>query len=396
MAIESQYRINELNECVRNHVVDVSTWLNSCELRLSSEFGCGVFASRDIKANEILFADRPLLLGPTGNKSEPIVCVVCYEKIGNNSVSHLSAKQCGLVLCGRSVCAEKHESECQYIQKWKPLNPHEFSFTKAKALFVIRSLFLNEEQKKFLNLMQKNYISLKNEIYFDGEFENFPQDNETLECLRAASAAINTNAFKVLYSSSESEDISVRGFYPIMSLVNHNCLPNVRHDIDNKFVSRVFATRLIKKDEQIFMSYSQLLWGTNSRRMHMMMSKQFLCACDRCADPTENSTYLSAICCPENSCDGFVLPIEPINFKSNAKCNCCGKICERKRFVQTQEMSASMIRGFLSSHFTVSDLNNFIKARLRKILPDTSQFVVESKLKAVWKCETTNSEGMHR
>ncbi|XP_031631799.1 SET domain-containing protein SmydA-8-like [Contarinia nasturtii] len=394
--IERQNRINELKECIKDHVNDLSAWLNSCELRDSIEFGCGIFATRDIQPNELLFSDKPLLLGPTGNKHEPIVCVICFEKIENDVSCFLCPGQCGLVLCGNTACANQHEIECQLLQKWKPQNPNEVSFNKLKAMLVIRSLFLDKKQRNIFNLMQKNYISEQNDIYFDDEFEHFPDDKETVAALRDASAAINTNTFKVLYRCDGSDDVSVRGFYSIMSLVNHKCSPNARHDIDKHFVGRIFAARPIKKDEQIFISYSQLLWGTNSRRMHMMVSKQFLCSCNRCLDPTENSTNLSAIRCLNKDCDGLVLPIDAINFKSHAKCNLCEKMCENQRFLQIQEMSALITKNFVNKDFTLSELDHFIEFRLCKLVPKSNQFVVESKLKAIRMFSGTTFEDQNK
>lgn len=390
--IQSQNRINKLNECVKNHVDDVSIWLNSCELR-STEFGCGVFATRDIEPNELLFGDKPLLLGPTGNKFEPIVCVMCYEKIKDDLSSHLCPNKCALVLCGESGCAAQHIDECQLLQKWKPKNPTELSFKKLKGLLVIRSLFLSKDQRTFFNLMQKNYLSIENDLYFNNEFEHFPQDKETNDALRAALAAINTNAFKILYRIDRSGDVGISGFYPIMSLINHKCSPNTRHDIDRKFVGRLFAARPIKNGEQIFMTYSQLLWGTSSRRMHLMFSKHFRCMCDRCIDSTEYSTNLSAIRCSDRSCIGLVLPIDPINLKSNGKCNCCGQTCESRRFFQIHEMAASMTKHFINGNFTLSDINHFIENRLFKLVPKSNQFVVEMKLKAIWKCAANSYDG---
>lgn len=386
---ECQKRIDELNECIKSHVENQSIWSNLCELRMFSN-GCGVFAIRDIEPNELLLGDKPLIVGPTGNKHEPVVCALCFELINNDMSSSLCVGQCGLVLCGRDVCKKQHENECKLLQKWKPKNPNKFSFVIAKAMLVIRAIFLNDEKRKFLDLMQKNY---EKDIYFDKEFEHFPEDKETVTFLRAASAAMNTNAFKVLYRTSCAGDICVRGFYPIMSLINHTCSPNTRHDVDDKLVGRIFAVRPIKKDEQICISYSQLLWGTGSRRMHMMVSKQFSCACNRCADPTENSTYLSAVRCQDKTCSGFLLPIEPIKFQSDAKCNLCGTICERKRFLQIQEMFATITKHFLHSHFTLAELKHFIESRLYKNLPDCNQFVVQAKLKAIWKCDPINFEG---
>lgn len=392
---EIQSRIDQLNDCIRKHVEDVSIWSNSCELRTFSN-GCGVFATRDIEPNELLFGDKPMMLGPSGSKNEPIVCVVCYDRLENQSIPNLCSGQCGLVLCDKSVCAKCHERECELLQKWEPKNPNEYSLKKAKALLVVRALFLSADERRFFDLMQKNYSDYKKEMFFDTEFANFPKDKETIDCLRAASVAINTNGFKVLYRGGENgaADVNVGSFYPIMSLLNHQCLPNSRHDINDKFVSRVFATRHIRKDEQIFISYSQLLWSTNTRRMHMMMSKQFFCACDRCADPTESGTNLSAIRCQNKPCTGLLLPIEPINFKSDAKCTTCHQVCESRRFLQMQEMGATMTKNFLSKPFAMDELNHFVEQRLYKIVPDCSQFVIECKLKAIWKCDSTNYDGI--
>ncbi|XP_055304034.1 SET domain-containing protein SmydA-8 [Sitodiplosis mosellana] len=391
--IDSENRINELNTCIQHHVDDVSTWLKSCELRVSSNCGCGVFATRDIEPNELLFGDKPLILGPTGNKMDTIVCVMCYERIGHDVTSHLCSNRCGLVLCGESACAERHKNECELLQNWKPKNPNELSFTRLKAMLIIRSLILNVEHKKFLGLMQKNYTSWTNEIYFDKEFDNFPRDKETVAVIRDASAAINANAFMILYRSDNCGDVNVRSFYPIMSLINHNCVPNARHDIDSEFVNRIFAARPIKKGEQIFISYAQILWGTPSRRMFTAISKQFQCTCERCADPTEKSTYLSAIRCVDKSCNGMVLPLE-LSFKTEGKCNVCGKICDNKRLLQTQDMSAAITKNFLNQNFTISDLKHFMEGRLYKLVPECNQFVVEAKLKAIWKCDGMSFEDL--
>lgn len=394
--VGSQNRIDQLNDCIKKHMEDVLIWSNSCELRIFSN-GCGVFATKDIEPNELLFEDKPMILGASGSKNEPIVCVVCFEKLENEVNSYLCMGQCGLVLCGKSVCAEKHQMECKLLQKWKPTNPSEFSLNRAKALLVIRALFLNDDERKFLDLMQKNYTEYEKEMFFSSEFENFPHDQETIDYLRAASVTMNTNAFKVLFRSGENgaADVCVCSFYPILSLINHHCLPNSRHDINDKFVSRVMASRRICKDEQIFISYSQILWGTNTRRMHIMVSKQFFCSCQRCADTTEMSTNLAAICCQNKTCGGFMLPIEPINFKSDAKCTACDLICECRRFLLMQEMCANMCKNFLNKTFTMDELDHFVKQRLYKIVPDCSQFVVECKLKAIWKCNATNYDGIH-
>jgi len=62
--------------------------------------------------------------------------------------------------------------------------------------------------------------------------------------------------------------------------------------------------------------------GTKDRRAHLRQSKFFICDCQRCADPTECGTFLSALKCPECS-KGWLLPIDPIDDESVWKCDKC-------------------------------------------------------------------------
>lgn len=241
--------------------------------------------------------------------------------------------------------------------------------------------------------MQKNYTNIKKDIYFESEFQQFPQDAKIINELRASSAAVHTNAFMILYRANDSINVNVRGFYPIAGLMNHNCVPNTRHDVDEKFSFRVSATRLIKKDEEIFTSYSQLLWSTNSRRMQNLISKQFLCTCKRCIDPTECGTNLSAIRCQNKACCGIVFPIESINFRSNVKCTVCETIYDNNRYLQVNEIAGSMVKSFLASTFDLSKMIEFMKTKLSIIVPDYSQFIIQLKLDAIFKIEPATYQG---
>ena len=49
------------------------------------------------------------------------------------------------------------------------------------------------------------------------------------------------------------------------------------------------------------------------------MSKCFWCSCSRCADPTENGSYMSGMKC--SKCSGYLLPTDPLNLDSNWKCS---------------------------------------------------------------------------
>lgn len=98
----SIHRIAVLSECIKQHIGEDNIWSENCALRQTNEYGCGVFAARDIEPNETLFRDIPLMLGPTGKSTDPIVCVLCYCKMKDKPEKYLCKNKCGLVVCESS------------------------------------------------------------------------------------------------------------------------------------------------------------------------------------------------------------------------------------------------------------------------------------------------------
>jgi hypothetical protein len=96
--------------------------------------------------------------------------------------------------------------------------------------------------------------------------------------------------------------------------MNHDCSPNIRYAYEKNSIMAVRASKLIKKGEQIFNSYTKFLWGTQQRRIHLAYSKNFLCKCPRCIDATEFESYISALKCVRPDCDGvgIMLPVNPL------------------------------------------------------------------------------------
>ena len=57
----------------------------------------------------------------------------------------------------------------------------------------------------------------------------------------------------------------------------------------------------------------------------MAYSKHFQCDCERCCDPTELGTYLSALKCMKCSV-GYYLAQDPLSESSAWKCEACGSL----------------------------------------------------------------------
>ena len=70
--------------------------------------------------------------------------------------------------------------------------------------------------------------------------------------------------------------------------------------------------------------------ATYARRPVLRAKWYFDCACDRCCDPTECGSYLSALLCPSPSpskpCSGTVLSCNPLSGSSDWTCHTCGAL----------------------------------------------------------------------
>lgn len=58
----------------------------------------------------------------------------------------------------------------------------------------------------------------------------------------------------------------------------------------------------VKEGEQLFITYTYILSGTQARQELLRKGKFFSCKCERCIDPTELGTHFSSILCQK--CEG--------------------------------------------------------------------------------------------
>lgn len=167
--------------------------------------------------------------------------------------------------------------------------------------------------------------------------------------------------------------------------MNHNCKPNIYYVYDDKKVMNVKASKLIKKGEQIFNSYTKFLWGTQQRRVHLAYSKNFLCKCDRCVDRTELNSFISGIkCIKATKCDGIMLPINPLVIKSAWKCEKCDLQLNHARISNITDILSKQIFNRILKE-PMSLINQYLKEKLPTFLPDSNQFVIELKLQIMLK-----------
>lgn len=125
---------------------------------------------------------------------------------------------------------------------------------------------------------------------------------------------------------------------------------------------RVRATVDIKKGELISVpyTYDHMNFGTYGR---VIRQQSFNCKCQRCLDPTELGTYNSAIKCYKCH-QGLVLPINPVDIKSEWKCDQCSSLFPGEFVILSVEALSDEVENCES----VEELENFITMHRDKTL----------------------------
>lgn len=90
-------------------------------------------------------------------------------------------------------------------------------------------------------------------------------------------------------------------------MFEHSCKPNLSKSFTAQNEIVFWAPNSIKANEHLSISYTDVLWGTQSRRFHLQQTKHFDCDCTRCQDVTEFQTFMSSLNCLKCH-EGFITP----------------------------------------------------------------------------------------
>ncbi|XP_049531229.1 SET domain-containing protein SmydA-8 isoform X1 [Anopheles darlingi] len=365
-------------------------------------YGRGLVATRDIAVHDLVFVDRPILLGPRVNNYEVIFCASCYRILKR---LQLCSGGCRLPICARCDYATSpssaHRAECELIQGWQPKDAGRYAKHILYALTSIRGFLLSERDRSIVLQMEghpprKEMTTEIEQLLKAGYFGNLPADGTDVRYLRQLVDVLNTNAFEtsrvVVDEDNNDHEIILRGLYVLGAMMNHCCRPNVRYVFDDQLRMRVYASRPIRAGDQILNNYSNILWGTQHRIIHLCFSKHFLCICERCKDPTEFGTYLGALKCVRERCDeGRLLPVNPLKISSIWRCNRCDLKLDNIKASKIQEIASRMVLNNAIKRDSAHIIAYLSEHLVRFLLP-TNQFTVELKLQAIKKIR---GEGRH-
>ncbi|XP_050308456.1 SET domain-containing protein SmydA-8-like [Anthonomus grandis grandis] len=357
------------------------------EVQSNKELGRYLIAKRDLEPGDLIFIDSPLVFGPRPYKIQegPFPCVGCCKLLEDKIVL---CPECGWPACDVGCpglkLAQQHGLECQVL-KLMPAkqnqSPHEYF--RYDTLIILRALFLQKtNQKKWtalinledhlenrgpnsdvfksvqekVNYIQQKYIApLKMYEQQTGQ-SILPQVSADL--IHKIYGALDVNATEI------TEPVDLFVLYPTASLLEHNCLPNTCQIIDNDDYKITFRAALtIKKGHHISTTYTNILWGTQERRTHLKENKYFSCFCDRCSDPTEFSTYFSALVClgtEDQPCKGIQLPTEPTLPDPDWVCNKCNIKLPNKDVVNFVSHLSKEVDKELEKKPKLEDLEEFL------------------------------------
>jgi len=302
-------------------------------IKKSDYVGRYIVASRDIKPGENIFSDKPACIGPD-NSSKPL-CLGCFRKVSGI----YKCPRCNWPMCQPSCTTSPyHVDECALFRKRgaKITIPwYDKPCTYYDAILPLRVLLLKYSNPKVYELV--NLLMDHNDMLDEATVKRrqtlvdflrksckLAQDFSNEEVHKVL-GILSVNSFVVHDGGSDEANSDLIGLYPWTSLMSHHCTANTKITTREDFSYVCTSTVLIPAGEEIVTNYHHYhyqFYGTPYRRSDLKGTWSFECICKRCQDPTENETYVSAVIC--NTCKGGrLLPIKPLNFKSDYGCDTC-------------------------------------------------------------------------
>jgi len=315
--------------------------------------GQGLVASREVHPGETLLTDSSILLGPASSN----VCIVCCR--GGECILE-RCSSCSHPLCQSCRATESHsKEECDALSK---LGYHQDFYNL--VLPIRFGLLKARDEDMYEWLLQ--YIDHNQERH-----SNNPAMQESVDrmatlvgnCLPQVGVEEASRIIGVLFTNCfefKLAHIEARALYPLVSMVNHSCIPNIRHanllrqvsgpgkEEGEMVVMTLEAARTIMPGTELTITYSDYMMSHLQRKRFLSEQWHFNCQCPRCTDPTEFGTMTSGLPC--NACStGLLLPTASESASASAStsescpswsCSKCGKRCPAK---QVEERERTLV-----------------------------------------------------
>ncbi|ODN01047.1 Protein msta, isoform B [Orchesella cincta] len=337
-------------------------------------------ATRDIKQAEVFFQESTILSAPGPWDSDAIevakgrpICVSCCEIIrgycdfddDDDDESTIRCSKCFWPVCNFFCESSKRHSEyeCKILSANNVSSMVLNQMPDYECILVLRALGLKENDPerwmKLLNLeapidtcmdAETSLLFLNNAVKFVREKCGLKQYSDGL--IRQVASICYVNAFCNEDHPGENGYIYKIATYigDVSSKVSHSCVANSEWAVipSEEDHIRFRALVPIKAGDLIttVYNYKKLCHKSTICRQPFLSDHYFFsCSCERCLDPSELNTFLSAVKCPSEKCDGYLLPIEPN--KSNSVWTCNSSTCDMiETNTWVEEITESITRKF--------------------------------------------------
>ena len=216
-------------------------------------------ATREIRPEETVLSDSAILLGP----ASPHVCIVCC--------SHKPGTCDG---CGHRVCRVCSDSGAHDDQECQALARCSFTRDMYNIVLPVRfGLLKHRDREMFEWLMQ--YMDHNEERNKNKEMRDSTDRMTTIvsTIVPGVSKDLAWKIVGILFTNCfefKLAEIEARALYPLVSLINHSCIPNMRHtnlinELKNEqvegeiVVMKLEAQRTILEDTELTIRYNDYM-----------------------------------------------------------------------------------------------------------------------------------------
>ena len=288
-------------------------------LHQTDQFGRGFFVeSNPIKAGTTIWKEKPLCHALKSN-----VCHFCWKQPSNGHLYRCGkckfARYCSKE-CQSADWKQSHKIRCKAISKLKGRIPTPTVLAVAELLFLqnqcnsdykpsstpsrhelqlslISKLETHWNQKSKDQQMEIQQVSicialylksLQNSVKSKGSNTKNPLD---LDQIHQILSAFTINAMTIC--DDEFNPLGI-GLFPIASILNHSCDPNVSIRFNPRSKSAEIRTlRDIQCGEQLFINYTDITVPRFMRQRILQSDYHFECQCTLCRQSTDNESIES-------------------------------------------------------------------------------------------------------
>ncbi|KAK6246152.1 hypothetical protein SCA6_009242 [Theobroma cacao] len=296
-----------------------------------------LFATRDFIPGEVIMREEPYVCIPTC--SDLPVCQRCFK----SGRALLKCASCNMVWYCDAECQrldwKLHKLECRAIsrleKKWRELVTPEI---RLLVKLLIRRKLQCEKAIPTTPIDNFSLVEAMIAHRYNMETEKVVAFEMKAEIVKQMlqqprfnlDEAVNTFC-KISCNAHAIVDIDMEplgtGLYPVMSIINHSCLPNAVLVFEGK-LAVLRALLPVGKGDEVLISYIDLCQTTRDRWDDLNAKYHFICSCRRCCKFDKiDDQILDALRCKHGKCDGFL--VDKHGFYSRdlkLECSKCGHV----------------------------------------------------------------------